>query len=189
MAASCAGRPIGVSRTPEGPEPSPTLAPSIFFTEGKLVFFSVNAHLARFRLKDDLIPFEIAVANKGLQNLTVGPEMITLREPKGGSAWPVASLTESLGQSTRTTFDRKLMPVPLLDVVRLRFAGYKPVPATYGFRPGDYAMTRTVEMTKHRWMYAQIWFPNPGGDLKGKIYEVWLDAPELSDPVFVTIKF
>lgn len=172
----------------KGPSPSPTLAPNVFFEEGKLVFLGVNAALARFNLEDPILPLEIAVANKGLQRLTVGPEMITLRDRMGG-AWPAASPSESVGKGLRSSFDRNLMPVPFPDIVRLRFSSFTPVPATFASRAGNETMSRTVEMAKNTRLLTQIWFPNPGGDLRGKVFDVQLDSPELPDPVFVTIRF
>ena len=189
ISSGCAGAGKSApSADPAGPRPSETLAPSIFYDEGKLVFVGVNAALARFSLDEPLIPLEIAVANKGLTKLTVGPEMITLRDKKGG-AWPVAAPEESVGKSSRSSWDRNLMPVPFPDIIRLRFSSFTQVPATYGFRPVDYTMSRTAEMAKNTWLLAQIWFPNPGGDLKGKVFDVQIDSPELPDPVFVTIRF
>ena len=184
--AGCVGRGTG-SYTGRSPA-SPTLAPGIHFEEGDLAFFAVNVYLARLSLKDDLLPLEIAVANKALDRLTVAPELIILRD-ENGNRWPVATVEESAGKSLQSKFTRNLQPVPFLDTIRLRFSAYQPLPATYGFRPGDYVMTRTVEMRKKTWIYAQIWFPNPGGELKGKQFEVWLNSPELPDPIFTTIQF
>ncbi len=114
-----------------------------------------------------MIPLEIAVANKGLQRLTVGLDGITLRD-RAGHAWAAATLAESLGRSLRSEFDRSLMPVDFREVVRLRFSATRPVPANYGLRPGDHVMTRTAEMTRNTWMYAQVWFPIPAGNRRGR---------------------
>jgi hypothetical protein len=187
--ASCAYR---RSTTPvttgSEPAPSQTLAPSVYFEEGDLVFLGVNVHLAQFRLDADLIPVEVAVANKRLKTLTVSPERITLRS-LDGTTWPVATPEESAGKSLRSSFDRKLMPVAFEKIVDLRFSTYRYVPSTFGLRGGNRTMTRTAEMGRRTWTLAQLWFPNPGGDLKGKLFEVWLEAPELPDPVFVTVRF
>ncbi len=188
VTAGCIGSGRGAGSSQGRSQASPTLAPGIYFEEGDLAFFAVNAYLARLSLKEDLLPLEIAVANKTLDRLTVAPELIILRD-ENGKRWPVASVEESAGRSLQSKFARNLQPVPFLDTVRLRFGVYQELPATYGFRPGDYVMTRTVEMRKKTWIYAQIWFPNPGGELKGKQFEVWLNSPELPDPIFTTIQF
>lgn len=191
VVAGCAtGRGAEIAGTPRGPEPSPTLGPSIHYEEGKLVFFAVNAHMARFSLEKELIPLEIAIANKGLKTLTVYPERITLRAPgAGGKAWPMASPQESVARSLRSSFDRKLSPVSFVDLVRRRFPAFTYVPSTFGFRGGNWTMTRSAEMARNTWTLSQVFFPNPGGELKGKVFEVWLEAEELPDPVFTTIRF
>jgi hypothetical protein len=168
--------------------PSATLGPGVYFEEGNLVFFAVNAHLARFHLDEDLMPLEIAVANKGLEVLTVGPEAITLRD-REGNTWPVASPEESRGESVRSSVDRGLMPVPFDQAVGQRFPAFRNLPSTFGLRGGNRTMSRTVDLPRHTWTASQVWFPNPGGELKGKVFEVWLDAPELPEPVFTTIRF
>ncbi len=188
VAAGCIAGSRGTGSSKSRSQASPTLAPYIHFEEGDLAFFAVNTQLARLSLEEDLLPLEVAIANKSLELLTVAPELITLRDA-AGNLWPVASAKESAGKSLQSRFARNLQPVPFPDVVRLRFSTYQALPATYGFRPGDYTMARTVEMRKRTWIYAQIWFPNPGGDLKGKEFEVWLNSPELPDPIFTTIHF
>jgi hypothetical protein len=135
-----------------------------------------------------LIPLEIAIANRGLHTLTVTPESITLRTA-AGQRFPVARPEESAGSSLRSSFDRKLMPVPFIEILELRFSTYQFVPLTTGLRDGNLSITRTVKMAKNSWTMAQVWFPHPGDEMKGRIYEVWLEAPELPDPVFTTIRF
>jgi len=189
LAAGCVmSRSTAPGTTPSEPVASETLAPSVFYEEGKLIFLGVNVHIARFKLEDDLVPVEIAIANKGIEQIRVSPEHITLRS-LDGEAWPVASAEESAGSSLRSSFDRKLMPVPFVDLVKLRFPNYRHMPSTFNLRRGNMSMTRAVDMRKHTWTLAQIWFPNPGGELKGKLFEVWLDSPELPEPVFTTVRF
>jgi hypothetical protein len=189
LAAGCVmSRSTAPDTTPSAQVASETLAPSIFYEEGKLLFLGVNVHIARFSLDAELLPVEIAIANKGIEQLSVSPEHITLRS-LDGKAWPVASAEESSGSSLRSSFDRQLMPVSFDDVVKLRFPNYKYKPSTFNLRRGNQNMTRTVDMRRNTWTRAQIWFPNPGGELKGKLYEVWLDSPELPEPVFTTVRF
>jgi hypothetical protein len=174
--------------TPPTRDASPTLAPCIYYEDGALVFFAVNAHLARFSLQDDLIPLEIAIANRGLKTLTVISENITLRTDSGQS-FPVAQPEESAGSSLRSSFDRNLMPVSFVEILELRFSAYRFVPLTSGLRGGNQSMSRNAKMARHSWTLAQIWFPSPGENLKGRSYEIWFDAPELPEPVFTTIRF
>lgn len=188
LAGCGSSRPVAQQDLQPMREPSSTLAPSIFYEEGDLVFLGVNAHLARFHLDKELIPFEIAIANRGLHTLTVSPESITLRTARG-RRFPVAQPEESVGSSLRSSFDRQLMPVPFIDILELRFSTYQFVPLTTGLRAGNQTISRTVKMARNSWTMAQVWFPHPGEEMKGKLYEVWLEAPELTDPVFTTIRF
>jgi hypothetical protein len=73
------GQKSEISGVPLENAPSSTLARGVHFEEGNLAFFAVNVELARFRLEEDLLPLEIAVANKDLAKLTISPEGITLR--------------------------------------------------------------------------------------------------------------
>jgi len=176
--------PSGVDK----PKASPTLAPSIHYEEGKLAFLGVNVHLAKFSLDKDLVPLEIAVVNKGLATLTIGPESFTLRS-LDGQAWPMAPPQESAGSSLRSDFDRKTQPVSFTDVLSLRFSIYKYIPSTFSSRGGNPSMTRTAPLARTTYTAFQAWFPNPGGELKGQLFEVWLEAPELPEPIFTTIQF
>jgi len=189
-AACVTGGRSAITGVDQGTRVSPSLARGMYYEEGRLVFFGVNSGLAQFRLKDDLLPLEIAVGNKSLKRLTVGPEGITLREVgQGGRAWPMATPSETVSGNLRSQFDRNLQPVSFLEVVRLQLAGMKYIPTTFGLRPGNYEMSRTATLTSNTWTFSQVWFPNPGGELKGKLYEVWLEAPELEEPVFTVIRF
>jgi len=189
LAAGCVMSPAtGPVETSSESRPSPTLAPAVFFEEGKLIFLAVNTHIARFQLDAELIPLEIAVANKRLEQLRLSPEHITLRS-LDGQRWPVASREESTGSSLRSSFDRKTMPVPFIDLVKQRLSNYRYVPSTSALRGGNIDISRTAELRRNTWTISQIWFPNPGGELKDQLFEVWVDSPELPDPVFTTIRF
>jgi len=178
-----------INTTPRDPgvTPSNTLSPTIYYEEGSLVFLAVDLNLSKYQLEADLIPVEIGIFNKGLQNLTVGPELITLRS-RNNESWPVASAKESSGNSLRSSFDRNRQPVTLIELIDQRF-GNSRFKSSTGVRQGNATMNRTVSLLQREWTSAQIWFPNPGGELKGAIFEVWLNSPDLPDPVFTTIRF
>ena len=188
VCAACATARVNEPGTsPSKPGPSDTLAPSIFYEEGKLVFFGVNAGLARLRPNGKLLPFEIAIENKGLEQLRVSAEYITLRS-SDGRTWPVTPPEESEGSTLQSEFDRSRQPVSFQEIVGQRVGNSKYVPSTFGLRGGNITMSRTAELRRNTWTFSQVWFPNPGGELKGQLFEVWLDSPDLPDPVFTTIR-
>jgi hypothetical protein len=168
-------------------QPSATLAPSVYYEEGNLVFFAVNTGLERFDVDDELVALEIAIANKSKGRLTVTNEGVTLQGE--GKSWPAASARESAGHKLRADFERRLQVVPFADAVRQRFPSYSVVSPNTGATPGDRTLARAVELPQQAVMIAQIWFPHPGGKLAGRTFEVWLDAPELPQPVFTTVRF
>jgi hypothetical protein len=183
----CVSNQINTMPRDPGSTPSNTLSPTIYYEEGRLVFLSVDVNLSKYQLEADLIPLEIGIVNKGLQTLTVGPELITLRS-RNNESWPVASAKESSGNSLRSSFDRSRQPVSFVALIDQRF-GNSRFKSSTGVRQGNATMNRTVSLLQREWTAAQIWFPNPGGELKGAIFEVWLNSPELPDPVFTTIRF
>ena len=70
-----------------------------------------------------------------------------------------------------------------------RFSKYNFIPSTYGGRGGNPVLTRNVELERATYTFFQAWFPNPGGKLKGRLFEVRLESPELPEPVSTTIRF
>jgi hypothetical protein len=183
-AAACAAR----SGSSIGePETSRTLAPSIYYEDGRSVFLGVNIGLARFATPEKLLPVEIAVANKDLSKLTLDLEGVTLQAD--GRRWPAASLEERSGSTLRADFERRTQPVSFRHVLETRFPIYREIQPNAGGTTRDRSLARRVELGKHTWVLAQVWFPHPGGDLRGRTFEVWLAAPELEDPIFATVRF
>jgi hypothetical protein len=170
-----------------GPETSATLAPAIFYEDGRSVFFGVNTGSARLGARGVLVPVEIAVANKDLPKLTVNLEGFTLRS--GDERWPAAPVEESAGHRLRADFERRTQPVSFREVLRTRFPIYRELQPNAARTPSDRSLARQVELGQHTWVHAQVWFPHPGGDLKGRTFEVWFAAPELEDPIFTTVRF
>jgi hypothetical protein len=169
------------------PATSRTLAPSIYYEDGRSLFLGVNTGLARFGAQQDLVPVEIAVANKDLPKLTVNLEGITLQAD--GQRWPAAAVEERAGSTLRADFERRTQPVSFRAALRTRFPIYREIQPNAGGTPRDRSLAREVELGQHTWVLAQVWFPHPGGELKGRTFEVWLQAPELEDPVFATVRF
>lgn len=186
ITAACASR-TEVRQSTNATQASPTLAPSIFYEEGRIVFLGVNTGLSRFNTDDELVAVEIGIANKDLATLTVDLEGITLHEE--GKRWPAVSLRERAGHRLRADFERRMQPVSFEEVLQLRYPGFRRLAPNVGGGSGDRSLARTVGMARHTWLLTQVWFPHPGGDLSGRVFEVWLSAPELPDPVFTTVRF
>ena len=79
--------------------------------------------------------------------------------------------------------DRRLAEVP--PVVRGTYQGgfdERPSALTGSF---DKPLTQRVYLPKFAYVVDMIYFPTPPSGVKGRKFELFLDAPELEEPVFV----
>ena len=162
----------------------------MYYDEGEEAFFLVNAQPAMANYEREVIPLEIAVANKGLDELAVSTEEgVTLRR-KGGGVWTAVSLEDNAKLRMKSQFDRKSQPQDLLELMNTRFGIYRFFPPNFGFRQGDRAFSRVVELPRFAYTIGTVYIDNPDpGGLSGETYEAWFEAPELERPVFVTFSF
>lgn len=154
-----------------------------YIEEGDLVALIVCTHATRYREGDQYIPVEIAVANKGLNNLILTRESFTLTDELGNK-YPMVSSKELLENYDKQDFDKGLSHV--LRVIIHKFELYTPVRSN--FAPELFSsriVFDKVELTKHSYMVDMIYFEHPVTELKGKKFELFLTAPEIKETIFV----
>jgi len=153
---------------------------------GDLVTFIVDARATRYREQAPYIPFEIAVHNRGLRGMTLTRESFTLVDADG-NRYPCAGPRELLEGYEYLDLDRSPALAELEGLVFDRFAANTRYPSN--FSPTRTAVLGVVQdrvsLPRHGYIVDFIYFPTPPGGVKGQRFELFLEAPELPDPVFV----
>jgi hypothetical protein len=160
-----------------------------FIEEGKLVSFIVDTRPTRYREEGGYIPIEICIANRGLKMLSLTRESFTLRD-QDGNAYPCAGPKELIDRYDFLDLDRNL--AELRDIVFNRFGAYIQYPCR--FSPTRDAPASVLDSTivkdsvaipRYGYVIDYIYFPRPKTGVVGKRFELFMNAPELPDPVFV----
>ena len=186
LAASCATRQPMTGQV--AADVDRKLSTFAYIEEGKLATFIVDTRATRYRGKDAYIPLEIAIANRGVKQLTLTRESFTLADVKG-NRYPCASPKELLDNYDFLDLDRDLEE--LGGIVFNRFGALTRYPSN--FSPTHFAVregqSRTVidrvQLPKFGYVLDMIYFPMPATGLKGHAFELAMTAPELTDAIFV----
>src|SRR5262245_11766438 len=186
MLAACASRqPMTGQKAADVDRKLSTFA---FIEEGKLATFIVDTRATRYREKERYIPIEIAVANRGVKQLTLTRESFTLAD-ENGNRYPCAGPKELLDNYEYLDLDRNLSE--LNEIVFNRFAAMTVYPSKLSptrlfaeaNRPAT--VTDTVSLPRYGYMIDMIYFPTPTTGLKGHRFELTMSTSELTDPIFV----
>jgi hypothetical protein len=159
-----------------------------FIEEGKLATFIVDTRPTRYREKERYIPVEIALANRGVKQLSLTRESFTLTD-ENGNRYPCASPKELLANYDFLDLDRNL--AELSEIVFNRFGAMTAYPSKFSptrrpSRAGESTVvTDIVQLPKFGYLLDMLYFPMPGTGLVGHKFELTMSAPELTDPIFV----
>ncbi len=174
----------------------PRLTPYAYLEEGSLVALGVDTEPTRRREAQDFIPLAVGVANKGLDELTLTRESFTLIDAEG-RRYGMASVAEVRGLGMVTTYDYRLAE-QFFSVFSSRWSSWPRISAVFFPRQASdrglrFVQRRSilrerVELHRRSWMIDMIYFPHPEGKILDQYFEVWLDAPELEEPVFVKFR-
>jgi hypothetical protein len=176
-----------------------------FMEEGKLVTFVVDTRASGIHDKDPYFPLEIAVANRGLKNLTLTRESFILIDEEGNRyqvATPrdllqgyqfldvdprLAELDQILSLPNFQRYAAVLSPTRLSDTADITTVDGDLTPTTRPPVTGRGTTTVQDRVTLPRWGYFIdfIYFPTPAGGLQGKRFELHMEAPELPHTIFV----
>jgi hypothetical protein len=154
--------------------------------DGKLVTFIVDTRAARYREEAGYVPLEIAVANRGVRNLTITRESFVLMDVQG-NRYPAAEPNELLENYDFLDLDRSPQLAELEGLVYDKFAAYTRYPSS--FSPTRTIRTGTVRsrlaLPRYGYIVDILYFPMPVTGVKNQRFDLFLDAPELEDPIFV----
>ncbi len=158
-----------------------------YIEEGDLVTLIVDTRATRDRDQAGYLPLEIAIANRGLKQLTLRRESFTLADSEG-RRYPMASPTETLGNYQFLEFDRTL--AELEGIVFNRFGAFTRYPSNFSptltLGSGRTNVVQDlVSLPRFGYLIDLIYFPVPEGGVLGRRFELFVDAPELADPLFV----
>ena len=159
-----------------------------FIEEGKLVTFIVDTRPTRYREKERYVPVEVAIANRGVKQLSLTRESFTLAD-ENGNRYPCASPKELLSNYDFLDLDRNL--AELSEIVFNRFGAMTAYPSKFSptrrpSRAGESTVvTDNVQLPKFGYLLDMLYFPMPATGLIGHKFELTMTAPELTDPVFV----
>jgi hypothetical protein len=158
-----------------------------YIEEGEIVTFIVDTRPARDKDGRAYMPFEIAIANHGLRRLTLTLESFTLLD-KEGNRYPAASPRELLESYDMLDYDRNL--AELDGIVFNRFgalaryeSNFSPTRTTAVY--GTNIVRDAVYLPKHGYLIDFVYFPVPPTGVRDQPFELFLDSPDLEDPVFV----
>jgi hypothetical protein len=158
-----------------------------YFEEGEIVTLIVGTRVARDKDGSPYMPFEVAIANHGVRKLALTLESFTLID-KEGNRYPAATPRELLQGYDMLDFDRNL--AELESITFNRFAAMARYPSN--FSPtrttpvnGSNIVLDAVYLPKHGYVIDFIYFPVPVTGIRDQPFELFLDSPDLEDPVFV----
>ena len=160
-----------------------------FIEEGNLVTFIVDTRPTRYREEGGYIPIEICVANRGLKKISLTRESFTLRD-QDGKEYPCAGPKELMDNYDFLDLDRRL--AELGEIVFNRFGAFIQYPSKFSPTRDvpayilDSTLVRdSVGLPQFGFIIDFIYFPRPATGVVGKRFELFMNAPELPDPVFV----
>jgi hypothetical protein len=158
-----------------------------YIEEGDLVTLIVDTRPGRDKDGGDFVPFEIAIANTGIRMLTLTLESFTLID-KDGNRYPAANARELLQGYDMLNFDRNLGE--LRGIVYNKFGALQAYPSNFSptqtAEIGFSSVVRDlVVLPKHGYLIDFIYFPMPKTGLRDQPFELFVDSPNLEDPVFV----
>jgi hypothetical protein len=158
-----------------------------YIEEGKLVGLAVDLQAARYREDTPFVPIEVAVANRGLSRLTVTRESFWLIDEEGNrySLATVGEIREGYGQ---VEMDQRF--TNFRSVLLSRWSAYTIMPSSFfsGGGSGTGLVFDQVQLPKFSYFTDWLYFPHPATGVVGHRFELFLDARELDDPIFVKFK-
>jgi hypothetical protein len=156
--------------------------------DGSLVNFVVDTRAAGYAEESGYMPLEIAVANRGLDVMTVTRESFTLVD-ETGQKYPAVGPRELLEGYERLDLDRGRL-AELEGIVDARFATFTRYPSRFSPSRASvgFGVRESVSLPKFGYLVDFIYFPRPATGMKDRRFELQLATPELpadNTPIFV----
>lgn len=169
------------------------LSTFVYIEEGDLLSFIVGTRATRYREKSPYMPLEICIGNRGLKQLTLTRESFTLVDEEG-NRYPAASPRELMESYDFLDLDRQSL-AELDGIIFNKFATFTRYPSKFSpTRTSNPARTLAgsselvrdmVSLPRFGYLVDFIYFPLPQTGLMNKRFELFLESPDLEDPVFV----
>jgi hypothetical protein len=159
-----------------------------FIEQGDAMTLIVGTKSTRYREASAYIPIEIAISNNGLRQISLTRESFTLID-EAGNRYPAVSPQELIESYDFLDLDRTQL-AELQSIVFNKFATYTRYPSkfspTRAFSIGASNLVRDhVALPKFGYVLDFLYFPAPQTGLIGHRFDLFVDAQELDDPVFV----
>jgi hypothetical protein len=154
--------------------------------DGSLVALIVDTRAARYNDDAPYVPLEIAVANRGLKDLTLTRESFTLVDETGKRYGAVGPRELREGYEF-LDLDRNRL-AELAGIVDTKFATFTRYPSFLSPTRGLSPVRDIVMLPKFGYMVDFIYFPMPATGVVGKKLELQIAAPQLppdNTPIFV----
>ncbi|GAB4222303.1 MAG: hypothetical protein Kow0062_19070 [Acidobacteriota bacterium] len=171
----------------------PRLTPFTYLERGRLLALAADVRATIEREDDPFVPLAVGIANRGLDRLTLTRESFTLVDEQG-RRYPLATIDEVREKMGNLVPIDLRISADFVSVFGSPWDLWQRVPATFfpvlsvgsvpGFGPRTIRRDR-VELPRRSWMADLLYFPHPEGELAGRRFELWVDAEELDEPVFV----
>jgi hypothetical protein len=153
-----------------------------YIEEGTQVALIVGVRPAGIVKDQGYVPFEIGVANKGLEELTITPESFVLIDDQG-NRYPAVSAEELYREYRRVDVDRRLGEI--FQVMLGKFQTYSIIQSNFTPSFDAPTLVPTAHLPRYSMIYDLLYFPEPEDGVRGRRFELFMSAPELEDPVFV----
>jgi hypothetical protein len=184
--AACVRRPM---RGQEANGLDRKLSTFVWVEDGDIATLLVGTRATRYREEDAYIPIEVAFANTGLRQIALSRESFVLVDEEG-NRYPAAGPKELLDEYDFLDLDRRLQEIE--GVTFNRFATYTIYPSKFSptrrgpTRPGESSLVRdSITLPKFGYLIDFVYFPKPVTGVMGRKFELFVSAPELTNPIFV----
>jgi hypothetical protein len=175
--------------------PTPRTDPSIsrkltaysYIEEGKLILFVVGVEAAIYRLDAEYVPLLVAVGNRKVpEALQFTRESFYLMDPEGNRT-RLASVSEITSRYMLQTMDQRILSSR--GFLEVKFDFYTEVFAQFFPNPSGTGVAQDrVGVPRSTWFQDILYFPMPEGGLRERRFDLFMDVPQLEDPVFVTFE-
>lgn len=154
-----------------------------FLEDGRLAAFIVSTQATVFRDKENYIPVEFCIANRGLPELHIYRESFILIDEEG-NRYPVAEPRELLDGYPHLDQDRQRFS-ELFGLVSTRFSAFNQYPSKLTPSRSGRPVQELTSVPKFGVAIDFLYFPMPSTGIRGRRFELFLDTPQLEDPLFV----
>ena len=173
------------------------LARFAYIEDGDLITLIVSVNATRYREGEAYVPFEIALANHGIKRLQLSRESFELID-ETGNRYPLATPRELIAGYSFLDADIRLAELEGLTfdkfaaLTRYR-TKFSPTRAgSFHDRTGRARYVESTELIRdnlilprYGFVVDMLYFPAPADGLLGKQFELFVDSPNLEDPIFV----